>query len=160
MRRRWIVYAFIGILFGVFDFFYQGLLQVYLDSSIVRVILTFAIWLVPAIPVVLHEAWITASRWKASLACILTWSAAIVSYYLYMGVALAFFSFSTRPELHVSNSASPYFLSNWISVLRYDILGGMIEWAVLGVVGGFLVGWVVSALDLAWIKIRGGKGLT
>jgi hypothetical protein len=73
----------IGILFDVFDFFYQELMHVYIASSIARIILIFGIWLVPAIPVILYEARFTESRWKASLACVLTWSAAIVSYYLY-----------------------------------------------------------------------------
>ena len=158
-KRRWIIYAGIGFLFGVFDFFYQELMQGLTTATFIRVILIFGIWLVPAVPIILSEAWSSNSRWKAVLACMFTWIAAVVSYYLYMGVALAFFSLATRPELHVSNSAAPEFWLNWQSVFIYDVLGGMREWAPLAVVGGFIVGWVVSTAYLAWRKRRGEKGL-
>lgn len=148
MKIRWMIYAAVGILFGVLDFFFQQLVQT-VNAFGLRNILILGIWLVPAFPVILHEARITRSRCKAGLACVITWSAAVISYYLWMGVILAFFNRSVRPELHISNSADPNFLLNWQQAFHYDILGGMIEWTPIALVGGFLVGLVVSTVYFA-----------
>ncbi len=51
-------------------------------------------------------------------------------------------------ELHLSNSKDPYFLDKWKSVFLYDILGGMVEWVAIAVVGGFIVGFLISFICL------------
>lgn len=153
MKKRWLIYAVIGILFGVADFFYQGLMQ-NLSPLALQLALILGVWLVPAFLVALPEARATRSSWKAGLATMFSWSMAVLAYYLFMAIKLAYIGEPSRPEMHISNSAAPEFLANWQVVLRYDILGGIKEWAPLALVGGFLVGWAMGGLYLLWTKPR------
>ena len=159
MKKRWLIHAVVGILFGVVDFFYQGFMQ-NLSPLALQIVLIFGIWLVPAILVALPEVRATRSGWKAGLATMFSWTIAVIAYYLFMGIKLAFIGEPSRPEMHISNSAAPEFLANWQATLRFDILGGILEWAPLALVGGFLVGWAISKLFLGLNKPRSSQHLT
>lgn len=165
MKRRWLIYLLIGIVFGVFDFYYHSFLSNFLvrqqviKSGLAReitwVVLSIGIWLVPIVPIAIYEARISRSRLWSALANISTWSASIVSYYLTNAVQLAFLGFPTRPELHISNRTDPFFWGNWKIVLWQDIiLGGIIQWIVVAVVGGFIIGFFISLIYLHFRKSR------
>lgn len=167
MKRRWFIYIIIGIVFGVIDFYYHGFLANYLvrkqafNSSLAReiawLVLSIGIWLVLIIPIVLHEAKVSQSRVLSALASSLTWCASIISYYLTNAVQLAFIGLPTRPELHISNRRDPFFWGNWKSVFWYDIVGGIVEWAVVAVVGGFIIGFLISFIYLHLRETRNVK---
>ena len=167
MKKRWFIYIMIGIGFGVFDFYYQGFIQNSFASrllgEITMVMLILGIWLVPVIPIVLYETKVSQSRVMSALTCSLTWCISIISYYLFNAVQLAFLGFPTRPELHISNHGDPFFWENWKSVLWHDIFwGGIVEWSVVAVVGGLIVGFLVSFVYLRLRETRNAKtvGLT
>lgn len=144
-RKRWLLYGLIGVLFGLFDFYFQQIAQS--DSSlVVRVIIIFGIWLVPLVPIALYEAKRSRSELKTAFACAFTWSIAIVAYYLYMVVELIAMAKDTRPELHFSNSHDPYYWSNLGQVLGNDMVGGILEWIPLALVGGGLLGLSIGFL--------------
>lgn len=64
-QRRWFSLA-IGILFGAFDFYYHRLISD-LTGGTVWFVLSLGIWLVPLLPIALHEARIrTAIRCRRS----------------------------------------------------------------------------------------------
>lgn len=154
MKRRWSIYIIIGILFGVVDFFYHGFLSNFIrrtsfsshsSAEITWLVLSIGIWLVPIIPIALYETRISLSRLWPALATSFTWCASIVAYYLTDAVQLAFLGFSGRPELHISNRGTPFFLENWRNVLWHDIiLGGIVEWVLVAFIGGFMVGFLIS----------------
>ncbi|MTV49882.1 hypothetical protein GJ688_12955 [Heliobacillus mobilis] len=159
--RRWFIYLITGIVFGVFDFYYHGFLsnlmhlQTYssLAGEITWLVLSIGIWVVPIVPIALYEAKISRSMLRSALANSLTWSAAIVSYYLTNAVQLAFLP--TRQELHFSNHSTPFFWDNWKSVIWDDIiLGGMVEWIVVAVVGGFIIGFLICFIYNRIMKTR------
>ncbi|MHB1134569.1 MAG: hypothetical protein ACYC4L_19535 [Chloroflexota bacterium] len=165
MKRRWLVYLAVGALFGAFDFVYLTFL--YQDSWrqafaaageiarwLVFLFLNVGIWLLPVVPIALYEARRTGSRLLAALASVTVWCAAIVAYYLTNAAQLAFWGLPTRMEMHVSNSGAPEFWANWASVLRGDILGGMVEWLVVAVVGGAVVGFLAGSLFLRFGRPR------
>ena len=154
LKKRWKIYALIGILFGIFDFFYQELTAQIGDTSLLRTLVATGVWLIPAIPVVLCEAKVSQTTWKPALANVLTWVMAVISYYLYMGFKLLIIGQEATQELHISSYQDPYFWSNWKNVFVGDILGGMFEWLIVAVVGGCLVGFVVSAAYLGISKAR------
>ncbi|HOR00925.1 MAG TPA: hypothetical protein PLJ35_19090 [Anaerolineae bacterium] len=159
MRRRWVIYLVIGIVFGAIDFFYLGFLyklagpQVLFASFpagrfLLWLVLNVGIWLVPVIPIALYEARLSRSRLRSAVASLCTWCAAIVAYYLTNVVQLAFIGLPARPEMHISNHNAPYFWRNWASVLRGDILGGITEWIMVAVVGGAIIGFLTGSILL------------
>lgn len=151
-KKRWLIYMLTGLLFGIFDYYYQQALNrspVFSSlDTIPWLTLVLGIWLVPVVPVILHEAERSRTLWAPAWASVLTWASAIVSYYLTNAAQLALTGVASRPEMHISNRMDPYFWSNWQSVFRYDILGGIREWLPVAVVGGFVVGVLMGFLYL------------
>ena len=159
MRRRWVIYLMIGIVFGAIDFFYLGFLYELAGPQVLFalfpagrfllwLVLNVGIWLVPVIPIALYEARLSRSRLRSAVASLSTWCAAIVAYYLTNAVQLAFIGLPGRQELHISNHSAPWFWENWASVLRGDILGGITEWIMVAVVGGAIVGFLAASILL------------
>ncbi len=165
MKQRWLLYTLTGILFGIFDFYYHAFISNTLSlqqlrglfAELVWLVLSVGIWLVPVIPVILYEARISRSTWRAALASVLTWCAAVAAYYLTNGVQLALIGVPSRPELHLSNRADPHFLENWKSIFWYDLVGGSFEWLVVAVIGGSLIGFLVSFFVLRQRRAHEGK---
>ena len=118
-QRRWFSLA-IGILFGAFDFYYHRLISD-LTGGTVWFVLSLGIWLVPLLPIALHEARTSRSALRSAVAGLLTWCASIVSYYLTNAVHLLLFGRPSRPELHISRHRDSYFWENWRSVLYGEI---------------------------------------
>jgi hypothetical protein len=159
MQRRWVVYLVIGTLFGVFDFVYLGFLSPWQQSfanspngQIIRLsiffVLNLGIWLVPVVPIAVHESRVSRSRLRSAAAGLVVWCAAIVAYYLANAAQLAFWGLPTRMELHVSNYRNEWFWHNWANVLRGDILGGIVEWMAVAIVGGVAVGSLTASAYL------------
>ncbi|MGI6126761.1 MAG: hypothetical protein ACOYEF_07340 [Planifilum sp.] len=147
-QRRWFSLA-IGILFGAFDFYYHRLISD-LTGGTVWFVLSLGIWLVPLLPIALHEARTSRSALRSAVAGLLTWCASIVSYYLTNAVHLLLIGRPSRPELHISRHRDSYFWENWRSVLYGEILieGGIFEWIGFAAVGGLAIGWVAGAVFL------------
>ena len=144
MKKRWFIYAIVGIVFGVFDFYYQRVIQGLNLSGMYTIILCYGIWLVPLLPIALYESKISLSRRNTSIASLLTWSISIISYYMFLAIDLMFIGRESRMEMHISNYLDPYFWSNWKSVFYGQVLGGIIEWILVAVVGGFIIGFLVN----------------
>ncbi len=81
MQRRWFIYILIGLLFGVFDWFFLEFItrfpwqQVFGNTGIGAIIglvvllgLDLGIWLVPVIPIGWYEARRSRSKLKSALA--------------------------------------------------------------------------------------------
>lgn len=163
MKRRWFIYIIIGIVFGIFDFYYHSFLskifelnQVFnssLAGEIAWLVLSIGIWLLPFVPIVINEARISQSIVLSALMGSLSWCASIISYYLTNVVQLALLGVPTRLELHISNFKDPFFWGNWKSVFWYDIVGSIIEWGGVAVIGGFICGIFISSTYLCLRKI-------
>ncbi len=110
--------------------------------------LSVGIWLLPIVPIALYEVRISRSRVRPALACSLTWCATITSYYLTNAVQLAFIGVPTRLEMHISNRLDPFFWDNWKSELLYDVGGSIVGWGVVALVGGFIIGFIISLIYL------------
>lgn len=144
MKKRWLMYIIIGVIFGIFDFYYQEFIQELKSPIISRSILCYGIWLVPLLPIALYESKISLSRRNTSIASLLTWSISIISYYMFLAIDLMFIGRESRMEMHISNYLDPYFWSNWKSIFYGQVLGGIIEWILVAVVGGFIIGFLVN----------------
>jgi hypothetical protein len=156
MKRRWFIYIVVGILFGLFDFYYPNFIPHWsIDSrfwgEIVGIALNFGIWLVPIAPIVLYEARVSRSRVLPAVASSLTWCISVIFYYLTNVVQLAIGS-PMQPYLRISNHKSPFFWHNWGDLLATYILGHIVEWVVVAVVGGFIIGFLVSFIYLLFFR--------
>lgn len=155
MNKRWLVYALIGIVFGVFDFYYQIFLYNTFDqlfsgygTNFARSIFLLGIWLVPIVPIILYEAKNSRSSWLPALASALTWSISVVVYYLTNAFQLAIIGVPSRPEMHISNRNDPYFWNNWRDVFLDDLVLNNIEWMVVALIGGTVMGLLLNFIFL------------
>jgi hypothetical protein len=162
MKKRWLGYTIIGLVFGVFDFYYQIFIHTKfydqllsgLGRSLVWPILVLGIWLVPVIPIILHEAKFSHSSWLTALASALTWSTSVVAYYLTNAFQLAIVGVTSRSEMHISNRNDPYFWMNWRGVFLDDLIMNNVEWIVVAVIGGTAIGFSLSFIYLRLKAVR------
>ncbi len=159
MKRRWWKYLLTGLAFGIADwFFLQGLgsltgnfsdrdIHFILQLAIIALIITanWGIWLVPAIPAAIYEERQSQSLWRAGLACVIVWSAAIFSYYAFYTYLLLFDGVIHLEFMRYSNRESPTYWEDFMPPFRRLIIRQVLEWIGVAIVGGVVVG-VVSAL--------------
>jgi hypothetical protein len=146
-KNRWLYYIFFGILFGIFDFYYQRPVQS-IKNNLLLIFVILVVWLFLAVPVAINEVKVTGSPWKAALASMVSWMVAVISYYLYMTFKLVFIGEPSRPEMHISNRADPYFWDNIKNHLLGDVLGGVGEWILVAIIGGIVVGHLTAKIYL------------
>ena len=72
MKKQWFLYIIVGILFGTLDFFYQEYVQGKTSSYLISFVIIWFIWLFPIIPIAIYEAKASGSKFKSSLASMLT----------------------------------------------------------------------------------------
>ncbi|CAH0155275.1 hypothetical protein SRABI80_00728 [Peribacillus frigoritolerans] len=155
MKIRWFIYLVIGIVFGVFDFYFHSFISnVLVQGETLWTVLTYGVWLVPIVPIALYEVRISKSSVRSALASSSTWLVSIIFYYLCNAIQLGIIGRSTRPELHISNHKDPFFWGNWKNVFWEDIvIRGIVEWSVVAVTGGFIVGFSVGFIYLRLEKL-------
>ena len=146
---RWILYTLIGLIFGVLDWYYlnwlthdlgQALMANPIFWRVVKNILNYGIWLVPIIPVVVIESRKAANLKGPAYAGMLTWGAAVFSYYGHYGLLL---SLGKLPSWDYLNIFGPKFDGFWIDYwrkLRYIIFEGVLQWLPIALLGGALLG--------------------
>lgn len=152
MKKRWLFYLLIGVLFGIFDFYFQTWMQQNMFSGMpgnLAMIPILGVWLAMVIPIALREATAARSVWLAAAASAFSWSVSIIAYYLFMGVNLILIGQPAREEMHISNHAAPYYWSNVKSFFLGDFMDGVSEWIVVALIGGCLIGLVAG-----WIALR------
>lgn len=148
MKKRWFIYSLIGVFFGVFDFYYQELTAGKVSSHTTWFIIAWGIWLIPITPIIIYEAKVSGSKVMSILASVLTWSISIISYYLYMAIKLIFIGQATRPELHISSYTDQFYWANLKGLFWGEVLGGITEWIAVALVGGSIIGFLVSFIYL------------
>jgi hypothetical protein len=151
MRKRWLIYVLIGILFGIVDFYYQEFTQEIITSTIVWLVVAWSVWLIPIIPIVLYEAKISKSVLKSVLANILVWNVSVISYYMYIPIKLVFIGQSTMLEFYIYNYKSEFYWSNLKALIWHLISQDAPEWLVVAILGGLIVGFCIS---FSYLRLR------
>jgi hypothetical protein len=148
IRYRFLLYTILGLAFGVIDWFYLDSLAHFswgkLGNSIlvvpIIILMNYGIWLVPLIPVVIHEAR-RAQRWLSpAFAGILTWSSAILSYYAYYAALLSTGRLPNLEHLNIFGEKDESFWAGYWEMFHRIITFQFLEWIVIAVIGGAAIG--------------------
>lgn len=158
MKKRWFIYGVIGLLFGVFDFYFQIFVPGRIHLPVLEVLVIYGIWLVPLLPISFYEAKTSHSKKCSAFAGSFTWSLSILSYYLFLPVKLMLIGQASRQEMHISNYQEPWFWENIKSLFLGDVLGGILEWIGVAIVGGGLIGFL-ACVTFLFIQKRTGREL-
>lgn len=169
-RKRWLTYILVGLVFGVFDWYFLDLLATALSAigqdearfaspvarlAIIAVFMgmNFGVWLVPVIPAAIYEVKRSRSIRRAALAAIFIWVAAIFSYYAFYTFLLMFVGLPHLEFMLFSNRAAPTYWADWWPPFRRVIFDQFFEWIGIAVVGGAIIG-VLSAFLYNFIATR------
>ena len=164
---RWLIYALIGLGFGLLDWYFLDLLARLSQSGIldqvpeyIQMLLVipiiaanYGVWLIPVIPTAIYEMKRSQSLWRAALSAIVVWSMALVSYYAYYTMMLMFVGLPNMDFMLFSNRASPTYWADWWPPFRRVILNQLLEWIGVAFVGGALVG-ALSGTVFDWLVKR------
>lgn len=166
-RGRIILYACIGLLFGVIDWFYlDWLANAWSGASITPALgiplvlmMNYGVWLVPIIPVAFYEAR-RAERMSAPMvAGALTWSLAMVSYYAYYALLLSLGKLVHLEHLSLFGPKHETFWREYWGVFNRIILSQYLEWTAIAVVGGAAAGaaafWLTRRVTLEAGTVEG-----
>jgi len=162
MNKRWLIYCLIGLAFGVVDWYYLDSLahfpwgQLGESPVVIPIIiaLNYGIWLVPVLPIAIYEVHRYKSARLSAVAGITVWSSAIFGYYTYYTALLAFWGLPHMDYLLVLGKRSPTFWQDWARVFQKVILSQFLEWIIIAVIGGGIVGLIASRVWLCWLGRR------
>jgi hypothetical protein len=169
MKQRWWKYLLIGLAFGIADWLFLQRLafvtsginadNLFIGLQLLIVAANWGIWLVPAIPAAIYEERQSQSLWRAGVACVIVWSAAIFSYYAFYTYLLLFDGIIHLEFMLYSNRQSPTYWEDFMPPFRRLIIGQVLEWIGIAIVGGAMVG-VLSALLYRRFQQRRLKKIT
>lgn len=162
MKKRWLIYCLIGLVFGVVDWYYLDLLAHFswgqLGESLlvipIIIALNYGIWLVPVVPIAIYEVHRSRSTRLSAVSGITVWSSAIFSYYTYYTALLAFWGLPNMDYLLVIGEHPPTFWQDWAIVFQKVILSQFLEWIIIAVIGGGIVGLIASRFYFYWLGRR------
>ena len=146
--RRFLLYAFIGLIFGIIDWFYLDWLEHISWGSLgesalvvpIIIVMNYGIWLVPIIPVAIYETMRAETVRYPILAGILTWSCAIFSYYVYYAILLSLGKLIHLEHLNIFGDKTATFWYYYWQMFKGIILGQFLEWIIIAVIGGASIG--------------------
>jgi hypothetical protein len=154
MRRRFAKYTLIGLAFGILDWYYLNALPTLswgrLGESLlvipIIIFLNYGVWLLVVVPVAIYEARRSQGLRISALAGATVWASAILSYYLYYTVLLAFFGLPHMDHLLLTNRNAPGFWQEWSVAFNRIIVSQFLEWIVIAMVGGCAAGFLAGYL--------------
>jgi hypothetical protein len=146
--KRWHYYAVIGLIFGIFDWFYLDWLSRDFGPNLgenpfivipIIIGLNYGIWLVPVIPVVIYEIKQADTIKGPILAAILTWCCALFSYYTFYAVLLSLGKLIHLEHLNLFGDRYAGFWGDYWRMFRWIILSQFLEWIPIAIIGGSLI---------------------
>jgi hypothetical protein len=147
-RLRFLIYAIIGLIFGVIDWFYLDWLAHISWGSLgesvlvvpIIIAMNYGIWLVPILPLEFYEARNSEKSIFPMFAGILTWSCAIFSYYGYYAVLLSLGKLINLENLNIIGEKNEAFWHEYWRMFDRIITGQFLEWILIAIIGGAVTG--------------------
>ena len=154
-KRRFLLYALIGFVFGIIDWFYLDWLAHLswgsLGESIlvvpIIIAMNYGIWVVPIIPVVVYEARRAQRIRNPMLAGMVTWSCAIFSYYFYYAALLSLGKLVHLEHFNIFGDKDETFWYYYWQMFKGIILGQFFEWVIIAVIGGGVMGALIYVIS-------------
>lgn len=146
--KRLHYYILIGLVFGIFDWFYLNWFIRGLGPNLgenpfivipIIIGLNYGIWLVPIIPVVIYETKKSNTIKGPILAAILTWTCSLFSYYAYYAVLLSLGKLHHLAHLNVFGDRHDGFWQEYGRMFNRIILFQFLEWLPIAVIGGTII---------------------
>lgn len=170
--KRWYIYILIGLIFGIFDWFYLDWLARGIGPNLgenpfivipIILILNYGIWLLPIIPVVIYEIHQTEKIKSPMLAGILTWCCALFSYYTYYAILLSLGKLPNLAHLNVLGARYDSFWRDYGAMFKRVILFQFLEWIPIAVIGGGLTAaffwWVLKKRTKKTTEHKNGESV-
>ncbi len=147
-KYRFILYALVGLVFGVIDWFYLNWLAHLSwgspgESTLVvasMIGMNYGVWLALIIPVVIYEARHAQRIYYPMLAGILTWSCAVFSYYFYYAALLSLGKLVHFERFNIFGEKDETFWYYYWHMFNGIILSQFIEWIIIAVIGSAIMG--------------------
>ncbi len=160
-KRRYLWYGSVGLIFGVFDWFYLNWLADVSWGSMgesilvipVILLLNYGIWLAPIIPATIFDARRARQALSPMLAGALTWSCAMLSYYTFYAILLSTGRLEHLEHLSLFGERGGSFWLEYWAMFNRIILSQFLEWIGIAVIGGGMVG----ALAYWFVRQRSGS---
>ncbi len=160
MRKRWLRYCLVGLIFGVLDWHYLDLMahfpwEKFSWSPIVApvaALIEHVGWFLVAFLTTIYEAHGSRSIGRAMAVSIVVWTSALVGYYVYYMALLALWGLPPMEHLVLWGKHLPTFGHDWAVAFRRLIVKQFLEWMVVALVGGGLLGMFTGRLYLAWAR--------
>lgn len=167
-KLRFLLYAIIGLIFGVIDWFYLDWLAHISWGSLGESIMVvpiiigmnYGIWLVPIIPLAINESRYAENIIYPMFASMLTWSCAIFSYYIYYAILLSLGKLINLEHLNIFGDKYETFWPEYWQMFNKIILGQFLEWIIIAIIGGAITGalifWFFHKITLSRIHVKMG----
>ncbi len=156
MKKYWYLFALIGAVFGIIDWFYLNWLahlpwgafgETLLVIPVI-IILNYGIWLVPIIPAAIIASRLGKTIWDPIFLGIITWLFAMLSYYTYYAILLSMGELPSLEHLNIFTDNFPGFRAEYWRMFKHVIINQWLEWSVVAIIVGGAIG------ALAWWIFR------
>lgn len=161
-HKRLLVYALVGLVFGIIDWYYLDLLAHFPWGDLgnnpivvpIIIALNFGIWLVPVLPVTYHESQQSGSVLRSAASGAMVWSASMISYYTWYTLLLLFWGLPNLDHLLFARRNQPGYWQDLGSMFKRVIQDQFIDWLPIAIIGGSLVGLVVWRITMRKKQVK------
>ena len=148
MKKYWYLFALIGVIFGIIDWFYLDWLAWVSWGAVGETIfmiplaisLNYGIWLVPIIPVVIVASRKGNKIWDPVVLGIITWLSAMLSYYTYYAILLSTGKLPHLEHLNIFADTFPEVRTEYWRMFKRIIFYQWLEWSVIAIIAGGVIG--------------------
>lgn len=158
MKKRWMLYSFAGLIFGIGYWHYLSLAAKYFSNQnatnslgngwlfLLSMLTYFSVWLIPATLPAIYESHHSMSLRLSVMAVITMWISAVLGYYLNYLAMYAIFGLPGMEYLLIFGQRTADFWQAWPSVFFHHILFKFLKWVVVSVFIGGIAGLVTSSV--------------
>lgn len=167
MKKRWLIYFLVGLLFGavywhyftaVAQFFNKLNVDIENDSGLfiffamlIMLVAHLGVWVVPATLPAIYEYRYSHRRQHAVFAVMLVSMSAVLGYYLMYFFLLAFVGLPHMEHLLVFGQYGEFFWRNWATAFPKLILLNFVKWEVAWLICGGILGLITTFSYSAWV---------
>lgn len=154
MKRTYLCFGGVGLLFGIADWYFPLVLQRLSFPAWLFTISTFAIWLLPAGLVSIWSMGLHHTVRNAAGAVCTCWTCAIVAYYGYYAWLLAVPGLPQLADAHLVGLRSEQCWATWRMLLQATFLPQLTKWLPTAILGGYTVGYALG-YTYCWVNTKG-----